>query len=93
MDDTLRQKVRKRSGGFCEYCRVPEEFDRLPFQPDHIIAEKHAGKAEESNLAWSCYDCNIFKGPNVLRPVAATKRPNLTGSTGLFHCVTILSIL
>ncbi len=80
MDDRLRQEVRKRSGGFCEYCRVPEEFDRLPFQPDHVIAEKHAGKTEESNLAWSCYDCNIFKGPNV-----AGVDPESDKVTRLYH--------
>jgi len=80
MNDELRQEVRMRSGGFCEYCRVPEEFDRLPFQPDHIIAEKHTGKTEESNLAWSCYDCNIFKGPNV-----AGVDPESDEVTRLYH--------
>ena len=65
MDKALREAVQQRCGGFCEYCLVPEKYDRLPFQPDHIIAEKHNGETIESNLAWSCYDCNIFKGPNV----------------------------
>ena len=44
---------------------MPESFDLLPFQPDHIVAIKHGGATAEDNLAWSCYDCNIFKGPNV----------------------------
>lgn len=65
MDSTLRELTRSRSGGYCEYCRVPEKYDGLPFQPDHIIAEKHEGPTLESNLAWSCYDCNIYKGPNI----------------------------
>lgn len=65
MDSTLRRLVRERANGVCEYCFVPEAYDRLPFQPDHIIAEKHGGLSELSNLAWSSYDCNIYKGPNV----------------------------
>lgn len=65
MNDALRALVRSRSNGYCEYCKMPEVCDRLPFQPDHIIAEKHNGVTEESNLAWSCYDCNLYKGPNI----------------------------
>jgi hypothetical protein len=61
----LRELVARRSGGFCEYCRVPEAYDRLPFQLDHVVAEKHGGTTIEANLAWSCFDCNVFKGPNV----------------------------
>ena len=37
----------------------------MPFQVDHIIAEKHFGLTTESNLAWSCYYCNSYKGPNL----------------------------
>ncbi len=65
MDRALRSSVRSRSGCRCEYCQVPEQYDRLPFQPDHVIAEKHDGGTVAENLAWSCYDCNIFKGPNI----------------------------
>ena len=65
MDDSLRRRIRARSTLRCEYCHVPEQYDRLPFQPDHIIAEKHDGPTTEDNLAWSCYDCNIYKGPNI----------------------------
>jgi hypothetical protein len=65
MDSSLRQFVRERAGGICEYCHVPDAYDRLPFQVDHIIAEKHGGPTERENLAWSCYDCNIYKGPNI----------------------------
>jgi hypothetical protein len=65
MDSALRQLVQERAGGICEYCRMPDEHDRLPFQVDHIIAEKHGGMTEAGNLAWSCFDCNIYKGPNI----------------------------
>jgi len=63
--DELRQFVRGRAAGCCEYCHFPESLSFLPFQVDHIIAEKHSGPTVESNLAWSCYYRNSFKGPNI----------------------------
>ncbi|MCA9139908.1 MAG: HNH endonuclease [Planctomycetales bacterium] len=63
MDNSLRDFIRVRAGHRCEYCQVPEAYDRLPFQPDHIIAEKHGGPTTRENTAWSCFDCNIYKGP------------------------------
>ncbi|HQX50766.1 MAG TPA: HNH endonuclease signature motif containing protein [Planctomycetaceae bacterium] len=37
----------------------------LPFQIDHVVAEKHGGETVAENLALSCYYCNSFKGPNI----------------------------
>jgi hypothetical protein len=37
----------------------------LPFQIDHIRAEKHGGETIESNLALACTHCNRHKGPNI----------------------------
>lgn len=54
-----------RAAGQCEYCRFPEAVSFLPFEIDHIIAQKHRGPTLESNLAWTCYYCNSFKGPNI----------------------------
>ena len=65
MRDELRILVRERAGGHCEYCHFPEALSFLPFQVDHIIAEKHSGATVESNLAWPCYYFNSFKGPNI----------------------------
>jgi hypothetical protein len=65
MDEALRRFVRDRSDGVCEYCQFPERAAFNPFQVDHIIAEKHGGPTAESNLAWSCFYCNTYKGPNV----------------------------
>ena len=65
MDDSLRQLVRDRANGVCEYCHFPEEHSFNPFQVDHIIAGKHDGPTVESNLAWSCFYCNTYKGPNL----------------------------
>jgi len=65
MKASLIELVWERAGQKCEYCRFPIECARLPFQVDHIIAEKHGGATTDSNLALSCYYCNSFKGPNI----------------------------
>ena len=65
MKESLRWFIRNRARELCEYCHFPEAFSYLPFQVDHIIAEKHRGKDSRSNLAWACYYCNSYKGPNV----------------------------
>ncbi|MGF1496789.1 MAG: HNH endonuclease [Elainellaceae cyanobacterium] len=65
MDNTLREFVRQRANYCCEYCRMPEEYDVLPFQIDYIISLKHRGSSEDTNLALSCYSCNAHKGPNI----------------------------
>jgi len=54
-----------RSGDCCEYCHFPSSEAYLPFQIDHIIAEKHGGATVDDNLALSCYYCNSYKGPNI----------------------------
>lgn len=63
--DSLRQLVRERAHRRCEYCHVPDEFDLLPFQVDHVIAQQHLGPSTAENLAWACFACNHRKGPNL----------------------------
>lgn len=58
MDEPLRQFVFERAQRICEYCRLPDEFDPLPFCVDHIIAQQHQGPTAEFNLAASCFSCN-----------------------------------
>jgi hypothetical protein len=65
MDDTLRQLVWERAGYACEYCRLPQQLDVLPFQIDHVLAVKHHGPTTADNLALSCYNDNAHKGPNI----------------------------
>ena len=64
-DQATEALVRARARGFCEYCRFPERFADTPFQVDHIIAEKHRGQTEIGNLAYACFYCNSYKGPNL----------------------------
>jgi len=76
----LQAAVRAAAGGRCEYCRIPEACDPLPFQVDHVIAEQHGGPTEADNLAWSCLHCNKHKGPNI-----AGIDPDTGRMAALFH--------
>ena len=61
----LEAKVIRRANGRCEYCQFPRTASELPFHIDHIIAEKHRGPTTVENLAWACFSCNLYKGPNL----------------------------
>jgi len=65
MDATLRDAARNRAAGRCEYCRLPDFAQLLPFHVEHIVAKQHGGADELDNLAWSCDRCNAYKGPNL----------------------------
>jgi len=65
MDAALERLVRRRAGGRCEYCRLPQLGSRAPFEIDHIIPRKHHGRTGAGNLALPCVYCNAFKGPNL----------------------------
>ena len=65
MEQSLLQQVWQRANSTCEYCRMPQQYDLLTFQVDHIIARKHHGTDELGNLALACYACNNHKGPNI----------------------------
>jgi hypothetical protein len=80
MDEALQQQVWDRAGYACEYCRMPQHLDLLPFQIDHIIAVKHHGPTAAHNLALSCFSCNSYKGPNI-----AGLDPTSGAMTRLFH--------
>lgn len=61
----MRRQVQERAAGRCEYCLLSEEDAFFSHEPDHIIAEKHGGETSLTNLAWSCFDCNRFKGSDI----------------------------
>ena len=65
MEKALEQLVWTRAERSCEYCKVPQFFDPLQFQIDHILAVQHSGPTVEENLALACYACNRHKGPNI----------------------------
>lgn len=39
-------RVRRRAGKRCEYCRVPQAAFRRPFHIEHIVARQHGGTEE-----------------------------------------------
>jgi HNH endonuclease len=57
--DILRSKARcsQRARSTCEYCQLPQSLSSTPFEIDHIIARKHGGPTESSNLALACFYC------------------------------------
>ena len=65
MDAELRDFVRTRAADRCEYCRLPQSTQRLPFHVEHIVAKQHGGCDDETNLAWACDRCNVYKGTNL----------------------------
>jgi putative hemolysin len=63
MPESFAEKVRRRAGGVCEYCHLPDGCFPLPHELDHIIATKHRGLNDASNRALACFECNRSKGP------------------------------
>jgi hypothetical protein len=65
MDAALEELVPRRAGFRCEYCLPPQALVSTPFQFDHIIAQSHGGLTAADNLAFACFHCNNFEGPNL----------------------------
>ena len=65
MNDALRQLVWDRAAATCEYCRVSQPFDPLPFGVDHIRPLYHHGPTAAENLCMCCFQDNTFKAVNV----------------------------
>jgi len=65
LSTSLRQRVIARAGNCCEYCLLSQEDNFLPFEVDHIIAEKYRGTTDAENLCLSCPNCNAFKGSDI----------------------------
>jgi len=81
MDARLRQQVRARAGGRCEYCRIHQDQDPFfTFPIDHVVARQHGGLETLENLCLSCFRCNAHKGPNL-----ASIDPDTVATVLLFH--------
>jgi hypothetical protein len=74
MNRVLEELVWQRASGCCEYCQVPQQYDRLPFHIDHVLAKKHRGLTLASNLCLACFACNNHKGPNIAGVDPASKK-------------------
>lgn len=65
MKKELRDRIWDRAVSTCEYCRMANSYDPLPFAIDHIRPQYHHGMTVAVNLALACFQCNTFKGTNV----------------------------
>jgi 5-methylcytosine-specific restriction endonuclease McrA len=55
MDAEVRELVRRRAGGRCEYCGLLQEATPLvSHHVEHITARQHGGDDSENNLALAC---------------------------------------
>ena len=61
----LRRLVEERANLKCEYCLLPTNVAFFPHEIDHVIAEKHGGGTDSSNLALTCWRCNRHKGSDL----------------------------
>lgn len=61
VSEAIRARVVTQSGGVCEYCRYPEEFNSGQFAVDHILPRVRGGADDLNNLALSCRSCNERK--------------------------------
>jgi len=80
IDAALRELVRSRAAGLCEYCRISERFTLAEHQIDHVIAVKHGGQTVAENPALCCAICNRFKGSDI-----ASIDPESGQLTPFFH--------
>ena len=62
---TLHRLVEERANHRCEYCLLPSNISFFPHEIDHVIAEKHGGKTDADNLAFTCWRCNRHKGTDL----------------------------
>lgn len=63
---SIRDTVRRRAEGRCEYCGKQERFSPYSFHVDHIIpVKRHGGSLGLENLAWACFDCNTNKSDDI----------------------------
>ena len=65
MDAATRALVRTRAGNRCEYCLIDQSHVELSHHIEHIIALKHGGSDDLSNLCLACARCNLFKGSDL----------------------------
>lgn len=76
----MRERVRRRAAGRCEYCLTPDVVALVKHEVDHIIALKHGGLSDDGNLAQSCRLCNRRKGSDI-----AAQDPETGATVPLFH--------
>lgn len=49
----------------CAYCRTPQANSGSPMVVDHLLPRSKGGATAFDNLCFSCYRCNLYKGPQI----------------------------
>ncbi|MGL4649219.1 MAG: HNH endonuclease, partial [Caldilineaceae bacterium] len=57
----VKDFVRSRAHGRCEYCLTPDDFSTDAFTLDHIVPVVLGGANHSDNLAYGCQACNSRK--------------------------------
>lgn len=73
----LKNLVRERAQGYCEYCICSERYATEQFSCEHIISLAAGGTDDEDNLALACQGCNGAKHDNIsaLDPATGERVP------------------
>lgn len=87
ISEKLRKIIAKRANNQCEYCLLHDTDAYMAFEIDHIISKKHKGKTSESNLAYSCLNCNRNKGSDIssLTSLSRILTPLFNPRTDIWH--------
>lgn len=76
----MREKVAKRAGHRCEYCKAPENICAYTFHLEHIVPRSKGGPNTFENFALACFFCNNGKSAHT------TGHDHVTGAeTALFN--------
>lgn len=66
LDAATRALVWRRASDCCEYCGLRQADSPFrTFHIDHIIARKHGGSDQPSNLALACDRCSLHKASDL----------------------------
>ena len=57
----IREAVKGRASGCCEYCMSQDRYSPNVFTIDHILPESLGGSKDLENLAYACFLCNRLK--------------------------------
>jgi len=61
LPEAIKDQIRQRANGLCEYCHAIEEWQYVRFTIDHILPRSQGGSDELKNLALACFHCNRQK--------------------------------
>lgn len=70
----IKRRIRKRAGDCCEYWQIHRSHDVAIHHVDHVVARKHGGSDDDSNLCWACATCSLCKGSNLSGRDSRTSR-------------------